>query len=319
MNTIHIASRRNTERNVGIDVGKDVLDIAILELNTHWQVPNSDNAIQELVKQLRRYKLTRVVVEATGGYERRIAEACAAKARPLLIVQPMKVRQFARAEGLMAKTDKIDAHLIARFGKVMSLEPRPLPDEKVRKVRDLLARKRQLNEQRTRELNRLHKAQKFLQASHRRSIKLVDKEIAWTEKHIAAIVATVEEWQETYAIITSVPGIGDGVAYTLLGELPELGQLNHKQIAALTGLAPFNRDSGTMRGKRRIRGGRAPIRTMLYMAMLCAIQHNPVMKQFYDKLVAQGKHKKVALTACMRKMVTILNAMVRDQKEWKMA
>ena len=319
MNTIHIASRRSTERNVGIDVGKDVLDIAILELNTHWQVPNSDNAIQELVKQLRRYKLTRVVVEATGGYERRIAEACAAKALPLLIVQPMKVRQFARAEGLMAKTDKIDAHLIARFGKVMSLEPRPLPDEKVRKVRDLLARKRQLNEQRTRELNRLHKAQKFLQASHRRSIKLVDKEIAWTEKHIAAIVATVEEWQETYAIITSVPGIGDGVAYTLLGELPELGQLNHKQIAALTGLAPFNRDSGTMRGKRRIRGGRAPIRTMLYMAMLCAIQHNPVMKQFYDKLVAQGKHKKVALTACMRKMVTILNAMVRDQKEWKMA
>lgn len=318
MNTIHVANSRTTERNVGIDVGKDVLDIAILELDTHWQIANDDTAIQELVKQLRRYKLTRVVVEATGGYERRVAEACAARELPLLIVQPMKVRQFARAEGVMAKTDKIDAHLIARFGKVMELKPRPLPDEKVRKVRDLLARKRQLNEHRTRELNRLHKAQKFLQASHRRSIKLVEKEIAWVEEHIATIVATVDEWQDTYKIITSVPGIGDGVAYTLLGELPELGHLTHKQISALTGLAPFNRDSGTMRGRRRIRGGRAPIRTMLYMAMLCGIQHNPVMKQFYNKLVAQGKHRKVALTACMRKMMTILNAMVRDQKEWQM-
>jgi transposase len=318
MNTIHVANNGTTERNVGIDVGKDVLDIAILELDTHWQIANDDTAIQELVKQLSRYKLTRVVVEATGGYERRVAEACAAKELPLLIVQPMKVRQFARAEGLMAKTDKIDAHLIARFGKLMGLKPRPLPDEKVRKVRDLLARKRQLNEQRTRELNRLHKAQKFLQASHRRSIKLIEKEIAWVEKHIAAIVATVDEWQDTYNIITSVPGIGDGVAYTLLGELPELGHLTHKQISALTGLAPFNRDSGTMRGRRRIRGGRAPIRTMLYMAMLCGIQHNPVMKQFYNKLVAQGKHRKVALTACMRKMMTILNAMVRDQKAWQM-
>lgn len=319
MNTIHVANSRSTERNVGIDVGKGVLDIAILELEAHWQIANDEKSICALVKQLRRYRLTRVVVEATGGYERLVAQACAAKGLPLIIVQPMKVRQFARAEGLMAKTDKIDAQLIARFGKVLSLEPRPLPDEKVRKVRDLLARKRQLNEQRTRELNRLHKAQKLLQPSHRRSIKLIEKEIAWVEKHIVAIVATVEEWQENYKIITSVPGIGDGVAYTLLGELPELGQLTHKQISALTGLAPFNRDSGTMRGRRRIRGGRAPIRTMLYMAMLCGIQHNPVMKQFYNKLVAQGKHKKVALTACMRKMITILNAMVRDQKEWKMA
>lgn len=318
MNTIHVANSRTTEKNVGIDVGKDVLDVAILELDTHWQIKNDDNAIHELVNQLKRYKLTRVVVEATGGYERRVAEACAAGELPLVIVQPMKVRQFARAEGVMAKTDKIDAYLIARFGKALELKPRPLPDEKVRKVRDLLARKRQLNEQRTRELNRLHKAQKFLQASHRRSIKLVEKEIDWVEKHIASIVATVDEWQDTYKIITSVPGIGDGVAYTLLGELPELGHLTHKQISALTGLAPFNRDSGTMRGRRRIRGGRAPIRTMLYMAMLCGIQHNPVMRSFYNKLVAQGKHRKVALTACMRKMMTILNAMVRDQKEWQM-
>lgn len=317
MITTNVARRRNTERNVGIDVGKDLLDIAIIELNTHWQVSNDKESIRSLVTQLKRYKLTRIVVEATGGYERRVVEACAAKSLPVIIVQPIKVRQFARAEGLMAKTDKIDAQLIARFGRVMELEPRPFADKNVRKVKDLLRRKRQLNEQRTQELNRLHKAQTFLHASHKRSIRFLDKEIAWVEKQLTSIVAAVEHWQDTYAIIKSAPGIGDGVAYTLLGELPELGQLSHRQIAALAGLAPYNRDSGQMRGKRRIRGGRAPIRTMLYMAMLCAIQHNPVMKQFYEKLVAQGKHKKVALIACMRKMITILNAMVRDQKEWQ--
>jgi transposase len=317
MITTNVAHRRNTERNVGIDVGKDLLDIAIIELNKHWQVTNDEEGIRHLVTQLKRYKLTRIVVEATGGYERRVVEACAAKSLPVMIVQPIKVRQFARAEGLMAKTDKIDAQLIARFGCVMGLEPRPFADKNVRKVKDLLRRKRQLNEQRTQELNRLHKAQTFLHASHKRSIKFLDKEIAWVEKHLTSIVATVEHWQATYSIIKSAPGIGDGVAYTLLGELPELGRLSHRQIAALAGLAPFNRDSGQMRGKRRIRGGRAPIRTMLYMAMLCAIQHNPVMKQFYERLVAQGKHKKVALTACMRKMITILNAMVRDQQEWQ--
>lgn len=319
MSTTKLASRRSTERNVGIDVGKETLDIAILELNTHWQVPNNQEAISALAKQLKRYKLSRIVVEATGGYERQVVEACAAKSLPVIIVQPIKVRQFARAEGLMAKTDKIDAYLIARFGKLMNLKPRPLPDKKVRKVSDLLARRRQLIEQRTRELNRLQKAEKFMQPSHRRMIKFIDKDIAWIDKNLAVTVAAVTEWQETYALIKSVPGIGDGVAYTLLGELPELGDLTSRQIAALSGLAPFNRDSGQMRGKRRIRGGRAPVRTMLYMAMLCAIQHNRVMKEFYGRLVAQGKHKKVALTACMRKMITILNAMVRDQKEWQMA
>lgn len=201
----------------------------------------------------------------------------------------------------------------------MQPEPRPLPGKKIRLVRDLLARKRQLNETRTQELNRLHKAPKILMPTHRRLLKLLDKEITWVNERLAKEVCAITEWQRVYEVLSSVPGIGDGVAYTLLGELPELGELSHKQIAALTGLAPFNRDSGHMKGRRRIRGGRAPIRTVLYMAMMCAIQHNPVMKRFYDKLVAQGKHKKVALTACMRKMITILNAMVRDNKEWQMS
>jgi transposase len=198
-------------------------------------------------------------------------------------------------------------------------EIRPLNSKKVRYIRDLLSRKRQLNEMRTQELNRQHKAPAVLAATHKRLIKLLDKEIDVVNKLLAKAVNEITEWQRTYEILNSVPGIGDGVTFTLLGELPELGQLSPRKIAALCGLAPFNRDSGATKGRRRIKGGRAPIRTVLYMAMLSAIQCNPIIKRFYQKLVAQGKHKKVALTACMRKMVTILNAMVRDNCEWQVS
>lgn len=236
----------------------------------------------------------------------------------MIIVQPIQVRQFAKAQGVFAKTDKIDARIIAEFGVYMQPEPRPIASKKIRLIRDLLARKRQLNEARTQELNRQHKAPKVLQPSHKRMLKILNKEITWVDEKLVKEVAEVAEWQRTHEILISVPGIGNGVAFTLLGELPELGELSNRQISALCGLAPFNKDSGQMKGKRRIRGGRAPIRTMLYMAMLSAIQHNPVMKRFYDRLVAQGKHKKVAITACMRKMMTILNAMVRNDQEWQM-
>ena len=201
----------------------------------------------------------------------------------------------------------------------MQPEVRILPTKNIRKVRDLTARKRQLMETRTQELNRQHKAQPSIASTHRRMIKMLDKEIEWVNQQLEKEVAKIDDWQQTKEILLSAPGIGAGVAYTLLGELPELGKLSHRKIAALCGLAPFNHESGTMAKKRRIRGGRAPIRTVLYMAMLSAIQHNPVMKQFYSKLIAQGKHKKVALTACMRKMMTILNAMIRDNQEWTMA
>ena len=317
MKTISSATIRSTERNVGIDVGKSTLDIMILEADTYLQEPNSPEGIKRLVSRLGRFKLTRIIVEATGGYERYLVEACAAKAMPIIVIQPMQIRQFARAQGLLAKTDKLDARLIAQFGAIMKPEPRPIANKKVRYIRDLLSRKRQLNETRTQELNRLHKVPKGLAASHTRLLKLLDKEIAWINGKLTKEVAEVTEWQRTYEIVSSTPGIGDGVAFTLLGELPELGQLSSRQIGALCGLAPYNRDSGSMRGKRRIKGGRAPIRTVLYMAMLSAIQHNKVMKNFYQKLVAQGKHKKVAITACMRKMMTILNAMVRDNQEWR--
>lgn len=318
MNTTTKATIRNTERNVGVDVGKDTLDIHVYELDKHWQVANTSNGVKSLLRQLNRYQLTRVLVEATGGYERLLVEACSEKAMPVIIVQPVQVRQFAKAQGVFAKTDKLDAQLIAQFGVVMRPQPRELPSKKVRLVRDLLARKRQLNETRTQELNRLHKAPKVLAASHRRLIKLLDNDIAWVNERLTKEVSAITQWQRVYDILSSAPGVGDGIAFTLLGELPELGRLSNRQIAALTGLAPFNRDSGYSKGRRRIKGGRAPIRTVLYMGMMSAIQHNPVMKRFYQKLVAQGKHKKVALTACMRKMITILNAMVRDDKVWQL-
>lgn len=319
MNTTSKLQQKNTQRHVGIDVGKSFLDICIYETNEYFQVDNTPTGIRQLVNKIKRYKLTRVLVEATGGYERAVVEACAEQALPIIIVTPIKVRQFAHAQGILAKTDKIDAHLIAQFGVVMQPEVRILPTKNIRKVRDLTARKRQLMETRTQELKRQHKAQPSIASTHRRMIKMLDKEIEWVNQQLEKEVAKIDDWQQTKEILLSAPGIGAGVAYTLLGELPELGKLSHRKIAALCGLAPFNHESGTMAKKRRIRGGRAPIRTVLYMAMLSAIQHNPVMKQFYSKLIAQGKHKKVALTACMRKMMTILNAMIRDNQEWTMA
>lgn len=318
MNTIHNVYSDPNGKNIGIDVGKSQLDIFIHEAQQHWSTGNNACDIKSLITKLARYKLARIVVEATGGYERHLVEACAERGLPIVVVQPMQIRQFAKATGVMAKTDKLDSRVIALFSAQIEPPIRQISSKNIRLFRDLLARKRQLNEMRTQELNRIQKAVKVVARSHSCLLKILDKEIEWVNTKLAKELSAIDEWQHTYELISTVPGIGDGVAFTLLGELPELGSLNHRQIAALSGLAPFNRDSGNVRGKRRIRGGRAPVRTVLYMAMLCAIQHNPVMRHFYQHLVAQGKHKKVALTACMRKMITILNAMVRDQRAWQM-
>jgi transposase len=318
MKTTKCTDIKVSETNIGIDIGKDALDIHVYESDQYWQESNTEIGIRRLIKRLSQFSITRLLVEATGGYERAVVEASIEQSIPVIIVQPIQVRQFAKAQGVFAKTDKIDARLIAEYGVKLLPEVKALPGDKVRRVKDLLARKRQLNEMRTQELNRAHRAQTITAASHRRLLKLLDKEIAEINVKLAKEVADISEWQRIYDIISSVPGLGDGVAFTLLGELPELGQLTHRQIAALCGLAPFNRDSGRLKGKRRIRGGRAPIRTVLYMAMLSAIRYNPIIKGFYQKLVAQGKHKKVAIIACMRKMMTILNAMIRDDREWQM-
>lgn len=306
-------------KNVGIDIGKSMLDIYIHELNDYFQFNNTPDDIKVLVSKLARFNIARIVVEATGGYERALVEALAERGLPVIVVQPKKIRDFANAQGVIAKTDKIDAKIIAQFGAVMKPEPRKLQSAEIRYIRDMLARRRQLMESRTQEMNRIQRAPKPISRSHTAMIKFLDKEIEWIDRKLNSKVHEILEWKRTAEILLSTPGIGTGVAYTLLGELPELGTLSNKKIAALVGLAPYNKDSGKMKGIRRIRGGRAPIRTVLYMAMLSAIQHNPVMKAFYAKLVAQGKHKKVAITACMRKMISILNTMVRDSSEWKIA
>ena len=305
--------------NVGIDVGKFFLDVCIHERDTKFQVYNTVDGVRDLMRRLARYTVQRIVVEATGRYERLVLEACIAKQRPIVVVNPIKVRRFAGAIGQLAKTDAIDAQLIAQFAAVVKPEVLNHADEKVLYVRDLLARRRQLMVMRTMELNRAQIMPKSLGRSHRALVRVLDKELTWIDNKLKAAVDAVPQWQQLREQLLSVPGVGEVVVYTLMGDLPELGKLNQKKIAALTGLAPMNRDSGKLRGKRRIQGGRSTVRTVLYMATLSAIQCNPVIADFYRRLVATGKHKKVAITACMRKFITILNAMVRDGNRWEQA
>ncbi len=244
MNTTPKSQKKQLQRHIVIYVGKSMLDICIYETDEYFQVENNAVGIKQLLRKIKRYKLTRVLVEATGGYERTVAEACAEHELPIIIVTPVKVRQFARAQGILAKTDKIDARLIAQCGVVMQPEVRVLPTKNIRKVRDLNARKRQFMESRTQEMNRQHKAQSYLAASHRRMIKMLDKELAWIDQQLEKEVAKIEQWQQAKEILLSATGIGTGVAYTLLGELPELGKLSHRKIASLCGFAPFIMKAG---------------------------------------------------------------------------
>ena len=302
--------------NVGVDVGKTFLDVCLHEKQLHFQVENTAKGIQTILKRLAYYKVERLVVEATGRYEFALAEAAYLKELPVCIMKPISIRRYAGAVEQLAKTDKIDAAIIAEFAAVIKPKPTPQKSKKLIAIKDLLARRRQLMEMRTQELNRLKIMGKSLEASCKRIIKVLDKEIERMEKSLNEYVDEESEWSEKRELLISTPGVGNTLVYTLLADLPEIGTLNNKEIGALVGVAPMNRDSGSLRGKRKIKGGRASVRTMLYMATLSATQCNPVIKHFYKKLVEQGKHKKVAIGACMRKFITILNAMVRDRKEW---
>jgi transposase len=302
--------------NVGVDVGKWYLDVCIHEKDIYWQDENTPEGIKRILKRLAHYDVERLVVEATGRYEFALAEAAFNKNIPVCIARPLSVRRYAGAVEQLAKTDKIDAAIIAQYAAVIKPRPTPRKSKNLIAIKDLLARRRQVMQMRTQELNRLKIMGKAFEASCNRLIKVFDTEVQRLEKKLNQHVQQQAEWSERRAILTSAPGVGDTLAYTLLAEMPELGQLNNKQASALVGVAPINRDSGKSRGKRRIQGGRANVRTTLYMATLSATQCNPVIKAFYQSLVAQGKHKKVALTACMRKFITILNAMVRDNVAW---
>ena len=308
--------KSNNSVNIGVDVGKFKLDFYIYERSVHWQVDNTSQGIKESLRRICRYKVKRFVLESTGRYGLSLVDAAFNKGLPVVIVQPLLIRRFAGALNQLAKTDKIDAAVIAEFGAKVKPKVSKALGKNILVFKDLMARRRQLIELIIKEKNRRQIMGKNLEASHNRLLKCFEKEVLWIEGKLDKAIEKESSWSDKRRLLLTVPGVGNTIVYSLLAELPELGTLSNKQVASLVGLAPINRDSGKMRGKRRIFGGRKWIRKVMYMAMLSAIQCNPIMKAFYQSLVAQGKHKKVALVACMRKMITILNAMVRDESEW---
>ena len=302
---------------VGIDVAKAQLDIALRPTGERWTVPNEDTSIAALVTQLQTVAPTLIVLEATGGYQRAVVAALAAAGLPVVVANPRQTRDFAKATGQLAKTDTLDARALAHCADAVRPTPRPLPTAQTDDLRALLTRRRQLVAMRTAEVNRLSNAPGRLRAD-------LEAHIAWLEHRLVALDDELDTtlrasplWRERETLYRSVPGIGPVCARTLLLDLPALGTLSRQRIAALVGVAPFHCDSGTMRGRRTIWGGRAHVRATLYMGTLVAVRHNPVLKAFYERLVAAGKAKKVALTACMRKLLTILNAMAKQKTLWQ--
>lgn len=302
---------------VGIDVAKDWLDVAERPDGAAWRVPNDEPGIASLVERLAERAPAVVVLEATGGLESALAAALAAAQLPVVVVNPRQVRDFARATGRLAKTDALDAQVLAQFGEAVAPQPRPLPEAATQELAALVARRRQLVEMLTAEKNRLRTAARSVRRDLQEHIRWLERRLDGVDGALGKAVRSHALWQDRDDVLQSTPGVGFVVSSTLLADLPELGRLNRKEIAALVGVAPLNRDSGTRRGRRTIWGGRAQVRAALYMATLVATQHNPVVRAFYQRLVAAGKPKKVALTACMRKLLTILNAMLRDHVPWQ--
>ena len=303
---------------VGIDVSKATLDVAVRPSGEQWSAANDDGGIPPLVKRLRPLAPALIVLEATGGFETAAVGALAAAGLPVVVANPRQVRDFAKATGQLAKTDVLDAQVLALFAERVRPEPRPLPDEAVRGLDALLTRRRQLLEMRTAEHNRLGLAPVAVRRDITQHIHWLDRRLRDVDSDLDQAIRSSPVWRAKEDLLRSVPGVGPVVSRTLLGELPELGTLTHRQIAALVGVAPRARDSGTLRGKRVVWGGRAPVRAALYMAALVARRYNPVIRVFYERLRAAGKAPKVALVACMRKLLTILNAMVRSNSYWRM-
>jgi transposase len=305
---------------VGIDVSKDQVDVHIRPSGEAFVVAREEDALNALALRLQSVKPQLVVLEATGGLQVRVAAALSAAGLPVAVVNPRQVRDFAKATGQLAKTDRLDAKIIAAFAEATNPVPRPLPDEATQMLQALVGRRRDLIGMQVAERNRLRQAESAWLR------KDLEKHLAELAKFIADIDLAIENhvkgspiWQVQEDLLQSVPGVGKIVSRSLLAELPELGRLSRRKIAALVGLAPFAQDSGTMRGRRMIRGGRGSVRHVLYMATITGVRFNPVIRTMYQRLTAAGKPAKVALTACMRKLLTILNAIARDQKPWQPA
>ena len=299
---------------VGIDVSKAELEVAVGEEG--WTVSNDESGIETLLEQLRERPIELVVLEATGGHETPAAAVLAEAGLPVVVANPRQVRDFARAMGQLAKTDRIDARVLALFAERVRPEVRALPDEDTQELKALLARRRQLLEMMVAEKNRLKMASTAVEKDIREHIEWLKRKLKSVDSDLERRIKASPVWSTKEDLLRSVPGIGPVVSRTLIGELPELGKLNRQQIAALAGVAPLNRDSGTLRGKRMGWGGRRSVRVALYMAALTASQRNPAIRVFYQRLRARGKPPKVALTACMRKLLVIVNAMVRDGVSW---
>jgi transposase len=302
---------------VGIDVAKAQLDIALRPLGERWAVTNDDTGITALVRRLQEIGPQLIVLEATGGYQRAVVAALATAGLPVVVVNPRQARDFAKATGQLAKTDALDARALAHFAEAIRPAPRPLPDTQTEALRALLARRRPWVGMRTAEQNRLGSAPRRLQADIQVHITWLNERLAALDDDLDTTLRASPVWREREELLRSVPGIGPVCARTLLLDLPELGTLSRQRLAALVGVAPLNRDSGTLRGTRTIWGGRAHVRTTLYMSTLVAVRYNPVLKTFYERLRAAGKAAKVALTACMRKLLTILHAMVKHHTPWQ--
>jgi len=306
-------------RYVGIDVSKDRLDVHVQPTGEAFAVARDGEGLASLVARLKPLAPHVVAVEATGGFEMTVAAAIAGAAIPLAVVNPAQVRHYAQALGRHAKTDRIDAEVIARFAAATRPEPRPLPDEATQLLADLVMRRRQIITMMVAERQRAARLPTRLRRSCERVVRLLEKELAALDQDIDAAVRGSPAWRAKEDLLASVTGIGDITARTLIAQLPELGTLDRRKIAALVGVAPFTRQSGQWQGKSFIAGGRPTVRAALFVATMAAVRHNPTIRIFRQRLLAKGKPKMVAMIACMRKLLTILNAILRDQKPWQPA
>lgn len=302
---------------IGIDVSKNQLDVAVRPHQVFFSVTNDDAGIQELVQRIAEWKPASIVLEATGGYENMVALTLGAAGLPISVINPRQARDFAKALGRLAKTDKIDAACLAHFAQLLDPSPLPLPTAEQEKLSSLTTRRRQLVEMITMEKNRREHAPPQILSHIQRHITWLQAELKQLERQINDFIKKTPMWQEKLKILKSVPGIGVVTSSILLAELPELGVLDNKKLASLVGVAPFNHDSGKFKGRRRIKGGRKVVREKLYMATLVATRWNPVISEYYQRLLQAGKAKKVALVACLHKLLNIINTMLKKNSMWK--
>lgn len=306
----------NPEINIGIDTSQAQLDIAIHPTDEFFSVANNPEGINDAVRRLLKLNPKRVLIESTGRLEMPFAIAAFKAKLPIVICNAAQVHSFAKATGQLAKTDKLDAFTIAHFGEVMKPTLTEIKPDNLQKISDLITVRSQCLELSTKQKNRLKRMPKSVHAPIQRILKSIQKELISIDKLLDKAIAQVPQWQHDVDILMSAHSVGKVLAYTLLSELPELGRLTRREVASLVGLAPFNRDSGKKNGKRYIRGGRHKVRTVLFVSMMSAIQHHPTLKPMYQRLVAQGKPKKVALIACARKQLITLNAMMKNRTYW---